>query len=138
MRTTGFYWTATALVAAEGVGGGGADLLRAAPFYPEMIELGYPPYLATIMGVAKLIAAVIVVAPALPRLKEWAYAGILINMVGAIASHLATHGSPAAIVAPAVFAGLALLSWRGRPPSRRLDAPPHPTAATAATPARRR
>jgi uncharacterized membrane protein YphA (DoxX/SURF4 family) len=129
MRTTGWYWATTAIVAAEGLGGGIADLLRAPPFYPVMIELGYPPYLATIMGTAKLIAAVIVVAPALPRLKEWAYAGILINMVGAIASHLATHESLTATVAPAAFAVLALLSWHWRPASRRLEAPAHRSTA---------
>ncbi|GAA3343024.1 DoxX family protein [Amorphoplanes nipponensis] len=123
-RTTTFYWTTTALVAAESLGGGLADLLRAPPFYPAMIALGYPPYLATIMGAAKLVAAVIVLAPALPRLKEWAYAGILITLIGAVASHVATRDSPAAVIAPAAFAGLALLSWHGRPASRRLDAHP--------------
>jgi uncharacterized membrane protein YphA (DoxX/SURF4 family) len=119
----GLYWTTTALVTAEGVGGGLADLFRAPPFYPVMIDLGYPPYLATIMGTAKLIAAAIIVAPALPRLKEWAYAGILINMTGAIASHVAAHRSPTNAIAPAAFAVLALLSWAGRPRSRRLGRP---------------
>ena len=51
------------------------DLLKAPPFYPVMIELGYPGYLATIMGTAKVVAAVVLVVPRLPRLKEWAYAG---------------------------------------------------------------
>ena len=51
------------------------DLLKAPPFYPVMIELGYPGYLATFMETAKVVAAVVLVAPRLPRLKEWAYAG---------------------------------------------------------------
>jgi uncharacterized membrane protein YphA (DoxX/SURF4 family) len=119
------------LVTAECLGGGVTDLLRAPPFYPVLITLGYPPYLATILGSAKLIAGVIVVTPALPRLKEWAYAGILINMIGAICSHLATHDSPTAIVAPAAFAILALLSWHWRPAGRRLDSPERRTASDA-------
>jgi len=85
-----------------------------------MIGLGYPPYLATIMGTAKLIAAVIVVVPALPRLKEWAYAGITVNLVGAIASHLAMHQSPSTVIAPGAFLALTLISWATRPPSRML------------------
>jgi len=95
------------------------DLLRLPPFYPMMIDLGYPSYLATILGTAKLIAAVIVLAPGLPRLKEWAYAGVLINMIGAAASNAAAHRYSGTI-APAAFAVLALASWAIRPGSRRL------------------
>jgi uncharacterized membrane protein YphA (DoxX/SURF4 family) len=90
------------------------------PFYPVMIDLGYPAYLATIMGTAKLIAAAVLLAPRLPRLKEWAYAGVMINMIGAGASHVAMHESLENVIVPAAFAGLALLSWAWRPSSRRL------------------
>jgi hypothetical protein len=114
------YWTTTALIAAECVGGGIADLLRTPPFYPVMIDLGYPPYLATIMGTAKLIAAAVVVAPGLPRLKEWAYAGITVNLVGAIASHVAMHQSLSDVIAPGAFLVLTLASWATRPPARML------------------
>ena len=41
----------------------GASWAARTPFYPVMIELGYPGYLATIMGTAKIIAAVILAAP---------------------------------------------------------------------------
>src|SRR4051812_5146182 len=85
------YWVSTAVVVGECVVGGGMDLLRLPPFFPMLIDLGYPGYLATILGTAKLAAAVVLVAPRLPRLKEWAYAGVLINMVGAAASQAAVH-----------------------------------------------
>ena len=117
---TRLYWTTTALITAECAGGGVADLLHSPPFYPVMIDLGYPPYLATIMGTAKLIAAVIIVVPALPRLKEWAYAGITVNLVGAIASHVAMHQSLSNAIAPGSFLLLTLASWATRPPSRTL------------------
>ncbi|MEU8224325.1 DoxX family protein [Kribbella sp. NPDC048915] len=55
----------------------------------------------------------------LPRLKEWAYAGVLINMAGAAASNAATH-QYTGMIAPAAFAVLALASWAIRPRSRRL------------------
>jgi uncharacterized membrane protein YphA (DoxX/SURF4 family) len=115
------YWIITAAVVGECVVGGAMDLFRMAPFYPAMIALGYPDYLATILGVAKLLAAVVLLVPGLPRLKEWAYAGILINMVGAAASYVAAHQPAAAnLVPPAVFAGLAVGSWALRTPTRRL------------------
>jgi uncharacterized membrane protein YphA (DoxX/SURF4 family) len=114
------YWAVTAVVVGECAIGGTMDLFRMAPFYPMMIDLGYPPYLATIMGTAKILAAVVLLAPGLPRLKEWAYAGVVINMVGAAASHVSVHQSLSNLVAPTAFAGLAILSWALRPPTRRL------------------
>src|SRR5262249_32725108 len=97
------------------------DLFRMAPFYPMLLELGYPGYLAVILGVAKIIAGVVLLAPGLPRLKEWAYAGVVINMLGAAASHLFMHTSPADLIAPGAFAALAVVSWALRPATRRLD-----------------
>jgi DoxX-like protein len=114
------YWMVTAIVIAESAVGGTMDLLRMSPFYPMLIDLGYPGYLATILGTAKIVAAVVLLAPGLPRLKEWAYAGIMINMVGAFASQVAMHQSIGNLVPPVVFAGLAILSWALRPPTRRL------------------
>ena len=114
------YWLITGIVAAECLIGGVYDLFRLPPFYPALIELGYPAYLATILGLAKISAAVVVLAPRLPRLKEWAYAGILINMVGAAASLLLAGMGWTTIIAPLSFAGLALASWALRPASRRI------------------
>jgi hypothetical protein len=114
------YWAITAIVVSECVIGGLTDLFRLAPFYPALIGLGYPSYLATILGIAKILAATVLLMPGLPRLKEWAYAGIVINMVGAAASYVGAHQSAVNVVAPAVFAGLALGSWALRPPQRRL------------------
>lgn len=119
-RPRGIYWAATAVVVAECAVGGAMDLLRMPPFHPVLIDLGYPAYLSTILGTAKIIAAVVLLAPRLPRLKEWAYAGVLINMIGAAASHMAMHQSPTTLVAPAMFATLALTSWALRPRSRLL------------------
>ncbi|SNY05452.1 DoxX family protein [Paractinoplanes atraurantiacus] len=120
MRPCRGYWPVTAIVGGECAVGGALDLLRAPPFYPVMLELGYPGYLASIMGTAKVIAAVVLVAPRLPRLKEWAYAGVAINMIGAAASHAAMRQAVTTLVAPATFTVLMLLSWAWRPPSRRL------------------
>ena len=114
------YWTITGVVAGECIVGGTMDLFRLPPFYPMLIELGYPGYLATILGVAKLVAAVVLVAPGLRRLKEWAYAGVVINMVGAAASQVGAHRAVGNVAPPLAFAGLALLSWALRPAGRRL------------------
>jgi hypothetical protein len=70
--------------------------------------------------VAKLVAAAILLAPGLGRLKEWAYAGVLINMLGATASQLADRQPLGNAVPPLAFACLALVSWALRPAARRI------------------
>jgi uncharacterized membrane protein YphA (DoxX/SURF4 family) len=115
------YWIFTTIVVAESLAGGVTDLMRLDPFFPLLTKLGYPAYLATILGIAKILGGLTVAAPRLPRLKEWAYAGILINMLGATASYLATRGSLSDYIPPLSFAAFALISWALRPPGRRLQ-----------------
>jgi protein-S-isoprenylcysteine O-methyltransferase Ste14 len=117
------YWTATALLVTESLVGGTYDLFRLDPFFAMLAQLGYPAYLATILGSAKILAGLTLSLPRLPRLKEWAYAGILINMLGAAASQIAVGNGPGDYGPPLVVAVIALTSWAYRPGSRRLAGP---------------
>ena len=103
-RRVVLYWATTSVVVAEGLIGGVADLLRLDPFFSQLTQLGYPAYLATILGIAKLLASLVVAAPRLPRLKEWAYAEIMINMIGAAASQMAVGNGPGDWIPPLVLA----------------------------------
>jgi hypothetical protein len=116
-RTIG-YWVTTALVAFT-VGSGGAAQLAHMPANVEgMVHLGYPVYLLTILGAWKVAGTLAVLAPGLPRVKEWAYAGIVFDLTGAVASHAACGDVLWHILAPAILAVLAVVSWALRPPSR--------------------
>jgi uncharacterized membrane protein YphA (DoxX/SURF4 family) len=117
------YWTATALVVFGVASGGAAELARRPENVEGLVRLGYPVYLATLLGAWKLLGAVVLVVPRLPRLKEWAYAGIVFNMTGAAFSHAAAHDETWHVVVTLVFAGLALASWALRPASRTLGEP---------------
>jgi uncharacterized membrane protein YphA (DoxX/SURF4 family) len=112
------YWTTTVLVTAESAIGGVMDVLRLPPFVGVMGHLGYPAYFAVILGIWKILGSVAVLAPGVPRLKEWAYAGIFFNMTGAVASHLAVGDGASALVAPTVFTALLVTSWALRPAAR--------------------
>ncbi len=79
----------------------------------------YPRYLLLILGVWKVLGAAALLAPRLPRLKEWAYAGAVFNYTGAIASHLAVGDGAAAVAYPIVQRILVAASWVLRPPARR-------------------
>jgi uncharacterized membrane protein YphA (DoxX/SURF4 family) len=117
------YWVTTLVLGIEGVVGGVLALIGW-PAYAEMLRhLGYPAYFMTIIGVWYTLAGVALLVPGFPRLKEWAYAGLVINYTGAAASHLSAGDGAGAIVAPTIFTGVAIASWSLRPPSRRLAGP---------------
>ena len=71
-------------------------------------------------GIWEVLAGIALLAPRVPRLKEWAYAGIFFNMTGAAASRAVRGDDVSHIVAPLVFACLAEASWALRPQSRSL------------------
>jgi uncharacterized membrane protein YphA (DoxX/SURF4 family) len=114
------YWLATALLVFELVLGGIWDVLRV-PHVRVVIErLGYPLYFLVILGVWKLLGAVALVIPRFPRLKEWAYAGVIFNLTGALVSHVASGDiEPGPMSYLVVMVGITATSWFLRPPSRR-------------------
>jgi uncharacterized membrane protein YphA (DoxX/SURF4 family) len=103
------------------VGSGVANLLRLDHIALDMIRLGYPTYFMTVLGVWKVLGALVVALPRLPRLKEWAYAGMIFDLTGAAASRAASNDSALAVLIPLVLAVAALVSWRMRPASRTLQ-----------------
>ena len=118
------YWTTTTLVALAFLTGGAAYLARADEPLRGMAALGYPAYFVTILGAWKLLGGLALLAPRLPRLKEWAYAGIAFDLTGAAFSHAAVAHPAAKVIAPLVILGLAAASWALRPASRRLGSVP--------------
>ncbi|MGI9628017.1 MAG: DoxX family protein [Longimicrobiales bacterium] len=120
-ENTKIYWISTGLFCLIMTAGGAANLVRAAPQIEVMETLGYPAYLMTILGVAKLLGVVALLAPGRPILKEWAYAGFTIDMLGAAASHAFVGDPILATVTPLAVLGLAAGSYFSRPAERRPD-----------------
>ena len=115
------YWVTTALIVSELALGGVWDILRVPQVRGLIERLGYPLYFLVILGLWKLLGAVALVIPRFPRLKEWAYAGVLFDLTGAVASLLASGLVDAGTLAyPITMTGVAVTSWALRPPSRRL------------------
>jgi hypothetical protein len=83
-----------------------------------LAHLGYPQYFQYILGPWQLACAAVLLAPRLPRIKEWAYIGAFFNYSSAFISHLFAGDRPD--IAAAVMAVLAVASWALRPPDRRL------------------
>jgi uncharacterized membrane protein YphA (DoxX/SURF4 family) len=114
------YWLTTALLGLVLVASGLADLIAPPELVELMTSLGYPTYLLTLLGVAKLLAAIAIFVPKFPRLKEWAYAGVAFNMIGASYSHIINGDPIGNILLPLGILALALASWWLRPSDRQL------------------
>jgi uncharacterized membrane protein YphA (DoxX/SURF4 family) len=122
MKSIG-YWAATGVSALALLVGGVADIASPPSLAAGLAHLGYPPYLSAILGTWKLLGAVALLAPGFPRLKEWAYAGILFDLSGAALSHGLSGDGAAKIMTPLVLLAIAAASWALRPEGRMLVSP---------------
>jgi uncharacterized membrane protein YphA (DoxX/SURF4 family) len=121
------YWIATTLIALETLAGGVMDLahgrtmvIAGTPVVDVVTSIGYPVYVLTILGIWKLLGGATLLAPRLPRLKEWAYAGIVFELTAAAASLIARGYGAGDVATPLLLAALAITSWALRPSSRTL------------------
>ena len=58
-------------------------------------DLGYPLYFIPFIGMAKVFGVIAILIPATSRIKEWAYAGLGFDLIGATYSIIASGGTPA-------------------------------------------
>jgi hypothetical protein len=104
-----------ALVVLVMASGGVIDALQL-PFALEQTRhLGYPDYFATMIGLAKLLGVIALVAPVPRTLREWAYAGFTFDVCGAIVSITAVGDAPGGLVIPLITLAalqLSYFSWR--------------------------
>lgn len=114
------YWILTSLFCLAMGAAGVMNLMGVEAQQEAMANLGYPAYLMTILGVAKVAGVIALLIPRMPLLKEWAYAGFTFDLLGASASHALSNHSVPEIVVPMVVLGIAFGSWWLRPAGRRL------------------
>ncbi|MEV0111236.1 DoxX family protein [Nocardia sp. NPDC050799] len=114
------FWATTIVIVAELTAGSVWNLLTIEWVEVQLHHLGYPHFLAYILGVWQAAAAVAILAPKLPLIKEWAYAGALFLWSGAVASHLSVGDGLESWWVPLMFGMCAVASWASRPADRRL------------------
>src|SRR4051794_28466941 len=86
------YWVFTGLFAAFMIFSAIGNVI----VNPESVEfisgkLGYPQYMIPFLGIAKVLGVIGILLPGFPRLKEWAYAGLVFDLVGATYSILSVE-----------------------------------------------
>ena len=114
------YWVCTGLVAFFIGSGGLAYLMRVPDVVAGVVALGFPVYFIVLLGFWKVVGSIAILVPRLTLVKEWAYAGIMIDLTGAAVASLATGYAWWHAAAPLMIAVLVVASWALRPESRRL------------------
>jgi hypothetical protein len=121
------YWFATVLLALGLLGTGIQQLFRVEavgalgpPFAWGIVQLGYPVYILTILGIWKILGVIAILIPNYLLLKEWAYAGIFFLLTGALFSHVASGHPWNELIAATTLLTMTILSWYFRPADRKL------------------
>jgi hypothetical protein len=114
-RRVVIYVTSTAILILEILAGAFMDLAHLPLVVQDVCSIGYPTYILYIVGVWKVLAVGALLWPRLPRLREWAYAGVFFEMSGAVASHVLVGDPAGKYAVPLVFTFLTLVSWWFQP-----------------------
>src|ERR1700730_13973037 len=87
-----FYWIITGLFAAFMLFSAIPEILGLPDAVSLITGLGYPEYLVPLLGIAKLLGVFAILIPDYNRIKEWAYAGLFFDLIGATYSSIAKEG----------------------------------------------
>lgn len=104
------YWTATILFVLAMLQSGIVQLTQSEGSKEVMALLGYPMYVSTILGAAKILGGIALVLGTFKTLKEWAYAGFAFDLIGASASG-AFIGEILVVIVPLVYLAVMFLSY---------------------------
>ena len=111
------YWVSTGLVAAFSAFAAFAYLSGSQQAVQGFARVGYPQQLRIILGIAKLLGAITLVVPGVPRFKEWAYAGFTFAWILAFIAHYLAKDGPKAFM-PLILLAVLVVSYVTRSASR--------------------
>jgi hypothetical protein len=105
------YWTTTVLFAGFMIFSAIPDIFMDSEAKKFMAHLGYPEYIMPFIGMAKLLGSIAILIPGFKKVKEWAYAGLAFDLLGAVYSNIMTDGfQPGLLVMLPVFI-IAIVSY---------------------------
>lgn len=121
------YWISTLWLASGLAATGVQQLMKvqlegalSPPGVYGIVQLGYPVYILSLLGIWKLLGVIALLIPKFPLVKEWAYAGIFFLLTGALFSHIAVDHPAKELFPSFLLLLLTGLSWYFRPAGRKL------------------
>lgn len=112
------YWISTGWLALGMLSTALVQLLRVEQEVDKITQLGYSDYILIMLGIWKILGVIAVLVPGFPLVKEWAYAGFLFAMSGAVFSHIAVGDDVKQLFGPMLLLILTVVSWSFRPEGR--------------------
>ena len=75
-------------------------------------HLGYPEYFGIMLTVFKVVGSIAIIIPAIPvRIREWAYAGLGLEMIAAFISLWAVDGLNGMTIFPLIVLAIVAVSY---------------------------
>jgi len=105
------YWTSTGLFAAFMLFSAIPDIMMVEGAKVFMTHLGYPLYFIPFIGVAKLLGSLAILIPSFKKIKEWAYAGLIFDLIGAVYSNIMVDGFQPGMLMMFVVFGVVITSY---------------------------
>ncbi len=113
------YWGSTAL-ASVALLASVSYLTGSEQVVSGFAKAGYPQHLRIVLGIAKPVAAIILLLPGFAMLKEWAYAGATFALVMAFISAYLSGDGVKVWSLPLALLVLLAVSYVTRPSNRRV------------------
>ena len=105
------YWIITIIFSLFMLFSGVSEIMQTEQGKEAMKHLGYPIYVNTIIGVAKILGTLAILQRKFRTLKEWAYAGFTIDFIGASASIYFTGDGIVMALFPMIFLAVMFISY---------------------------
>lgn len=105
------YWVITGLFAALMTLSAIPNIISVPDAVEGFKQLQLPPYLLPFVGVAKALGVIAILVPGYPRIKEWAYAGLVFDLTGATYCIIAAGAPFSNWIMMALPLGLAFASY---------------------------
>lgn len=105
------YWTITIIFALLMLFSGLSELMQTKQGNLILQSLSYPIYLNIILGLAKILGVIAILQTRFKTIKEWAYAGFTIDILGATLSFVLAGKGALAVLTILPFILILFLSY---------------------------
>jgi hypothetical protein len=105
------YWVFTIIFAGLMLFSAIPNIMVSADSVKLFNALGYPNYLINFIGWAKALGVAAILIPGYPRAKEWAYAGLFFDLIGATYSAVTVFGFDPQMLSLILWFGSGVMSY---------------------------
>lgn len=110
--TTLYYLSTLVVAVLVGLVGGSVDIMHTQAVIDASTHLGYPLYFFTLLGVFKILGAIVLLLPKkFEQFKNIAYVGFAFDFIFASYSHFSVGDPFGKVIVPLVFLSFLALSY---------------------------